>query len=105
MEQLHKRFTPVQLMAIQSQHFHDHCQSPNETVDEFAQELNKLFHKAYSNLIRGGAEAEAVGQFVLANQFKSGLCLVLKSKVVGTEENLNRVIGLMNLKDVIIVAW
>ena len=60
-EQICKRFTPVQLTAIQSQLFHDCRQSANETVDEFAQELNKLFHKTYFNLIRGGTEAEVMG--------------------------------------------
>ena len=74
-----------------------------------------------------------MGQSVLANQFISGLQPVLKSKVVGTESNLeqllvkacfeeanicelprvahprgfhdnNRVIELMNLKDIIIVG-
>ena len=92
-EQLHKHFAPVQLMAIQSQRFHDRRhQSANENVDEFAQELNKLFHKAYSNLIRGGAEAEAMGQSVLANQFILGLRPILKSKVVGTEGNLEQLL-------------
>ena len=92
-EQLRKRFTPVQLTAIQSQRFHDCRQSANETVDEFAQELDKLFHKAYFNLIRGGTEAEAMGQSVLANQFISGLQPVLKLKVVGTEGNLEQLLA------------
>ena len=72
-EQLSKRFTPVELTAIQSQHFHDRRQSTKESVDEFAQELKKLFHKAYSSLARGGSEAESMGRSVLANQFVSGL--------------------------------
>ena len=84
-KQLSKHFTPVELTAIQSQCFHDHHQTAKESVDEFAQVLKKLFHKAYSNLTRGGSEAEAMGQSVLANQFVSGLQPELKSKVVGFE--------------------
>ena len=57
-EQLRKRFTPVELTPIQSQCFHDCHQTAKESVDEFAQELKKLFHKAYSNLTRGGVEVE-----------------------------------------------
>ena len=79
MEQLRKRFTPVELTAIQSQRFHDRRQSTKESVDEFAQELKKLFRKAYFNLTKGGTEAEAMGQTVLANQFVSGLRSELKS--------------------------
>ena len=67
-------------------------------VSLFAQELNKLFHKAYFNLIRGGTEVEAMGQSVLANQFISGLQPVLKSKVVGTEGNLERLLAKARLK-------
>ena len=44
-EQLKKCFTPVELTAIQSQCFHNRHQTAKETVDEFAQELKKLFHK------------------------------------------------------------
>ena len=72
-EELTKHFTQVELTAIQSQCFHDRHKTAKESVDKFAQELKKLFHKAYSNLTRGGIEAEAMGQSVLANQFVSGL--------------------------------
>jgi hypothetical protein len=46
-----KRFTPVMLPAVQSQLFHDRQQGPKETVDEFAQDLKKLFAKAYAGVI------------------------------------------------------
>ena len=90
--QLRKRFTSVELTAIQSQCFHDHHQTAKGSVDEFAQELKKLFHKAYSNLTRGGVEAEAMGQSVLANQCVSGLRPELKSKVVGFEGNFEQLL-------------
>ena len=91
-EQLRKRFTPVELTAIQSQRFHDRRQSTKESVDEFAQELKKLFRKAYFSLTKGGTEEEAMGQTVLANQFVSGLRSELKSKVVGFEGNLEQLL-------------
>ena len=66
-EQLTKRFTPVQIRPIQSQLFHDRQQKPKETVDEYVEVLKKLFVKAYSNMARGGQEAEVIGQLVLAS--------------------------------------
>ena len=59
-DQLRKCFTPVQLTAIQSQRFHDRHQSAKEGVDEFVQDLMKLFYKACSTLTRSGTEAEAI---------------------------------------------
>ena len=71
----------MELTVIQSQNFHDCHQKVKESVNEFAQELKKLFHKAYSNLSRGGIEAEAMGMghSVHANQFVSGLQLLVKA--------------------------
>ena len=57
----------------------------NRSLDEYAEALKKLFVKAYSNLPRGGQEAETMGQSVLANQFVAGLRAALKAKVVGSE--------------------
>ena len=91
-EQLTKRFTPVQIQPIQSQLFHDRQQKPKETVDEYAEALKKLFVKAYSNLARGGQEAETMGQSVLANQFVAGLRAALKAKVVGSKGNLDQLL-------------
>ena len=82
---LQKRFTPVQLTAVQTQLFHERRQGPRESVDEFAQELRKLFSKAYSRSTRGGPEAEALGQSMLSNQFIVGLRPELKTKMVGME--------------------
>ena len=46
--------------------------------------------KAYSNLARGGQEAEIMGQLVLANQFVAALRPELKAKVVGSEGNIEQ---------------
>ena len=91
-EQLTKRFTPIQIQPIQSQLFHDRQQKPKETVDEYAEALKKLFVKAYSSLARGGQEAETMGQSVLANQFVAGLRSELKVKVVGSEGNMEQLL-------------
>ena len=84
-----RRFTPIQIKSIQSQLFHDRQQKQNETVDEYAEALRKLFSRAYSNL--SGA-TETMGQSVLANQFVAGLCPELKAKVVGAEGNMEQLL-------------
>ena len=48
--------------------------------------------KAYSNLARGGQEAEVMGQSVLANQFVAGARPELKAKVVGSEGNMEQLL-------------
>ena len=90
--ELKKRFTPVRLPAIQSQVFHERKQGPKESVDGYAQELRKLFSKAYAGIERGGPEAESLGRSVLANQFIAGLRTDLKAKVVGTEGDLDKLL-------------
>ena len=97
-KQLRKHFTPVELTAIQSQRFHDCCQSTKESVDKFAQELKKLFRNTYYSLTKGGTEAKAIGETVLANQFVSGLQLELESKVVGFEGNLEQLLVRLAVK-------
>ena len=61
-------------------------------MDDYAQALRKLFKKAYSTVLRGEPEADSMGRTVLANQFVSGLQTELKSKVVGTEGNLEQLL-------------
>ena len=38
---------PVRISAVQSSLFHDRRQKEREPVDDYAQDLRKLFHKAY----------------------------------------------------------
>ena len=87
--ELRKRFTPVQLTAIQTQLFHSRRQEAKESVDDFAQDLRKLHSRAYSTATYANPEAEKVGQMVLANQFISGLRHELQAKVVGMEGTLD----------------
>ena len=90
--ELKKRFTLVQLPAIQTQMYHDRKEGPLETVDDFAQELGKLYAKAYAAVTRGTPEAEQVGQTVLANQFVAGLRPELQTKGVGMEGGMDRLV-------------
>ena len=92
MEELVKRFTPVRLQAVQSSQFHERKQKPQESVDDYAQDLCRLFHKAYPTAQRGSRETEELGQSVLSNQFVSGLKPKLKTKVAGMEGNFEQLL-------------
>lgn len=80
---LHERFTPVRLQFVQSSRFHECKQLPNETVDNYAQDLCKLFYRAYSTAKEEGSGAEAMGWSVFACQFVGALVDKLKAKLVG----------------------
>ena len=92
-EQLSKRFTPVQIQSVQSSLFHDRKQRQGETVDTFAQELRSLFRKAYPPAQRGSEEAETMGRAVLANQFLAGLHPELKGKLAGQEGTFDQLLA------------
>ena len=82
---LEDRFTPVRIQAVQSSRFHERKQSPTESVDSYAQDLRKLYQKAYPSTRQGSKEAEAMGRSVLAYQFIAGLLPHLKAKIAGQE--------------------
>ena len=82
---LTKRFTPVQIQAVQTSLFHERRQSKRETEDSYAQGLRGLFHKAYPSAV----EAESMGRAVLASQFVSGLRPEIKAKIAGTEGSMD----------------
>lgn len=84
MSALRQQFTPVCIQSVQSSKFHERKQLPNETVANYAQELRKLFTRAYSTVQNEGGAAEAMGQSVLTYQFVAGLVYPIKSKFVGT---------------------
>ena len=54
-------------------------------MDNYAQDLRKLFHQAYASIQCDGSGAEMMGRSVLAYQFVAGLVDSLKSKLVGSE--------------------
>ena len=89
---MERRFTPIRLTAVQAQLFHTRQQQEKESVDQFAQELRKLYNLAYAGAATEGPQAERMGQTLLANQFISGLRAELKRKLIGTEGNMEELI-------------
>ena len=62
--ELRKRFTPVRIQSVESSHFHERKQGKDESVDCYAQELRRLFEKAYPQTQQGSKEAEEMGRSV-----------------------------------------
>ena len=86
------RFTPVRLQAVHSNLLHQHKQEETETVDQYAQELRKLFYRAYPKASQATGEAEGFGRSVLAYQFVAGLKRNLQSKVPGVEGDFEQLL-------------
>ena len=76
---LRSRFIPVQIQSVQSSRFHERKQGPKELVDEYAQDQQRLFHRAYAETVH----TEGVQAMGLRYQFVAGLHAGLKAKVVG----------------------
>ena len=92
MSALGTRFTPVVIPAVQTSLFHDRKQDVRETVDSYAQDLRRLFLKAYPSVQQGSKEAEELGKSVLASQFIAGLRMELKKKIAGQEGDIDSLI-------------
>ena len=90
--ELKKRFTPVRLQAVQSSQFHEKKQKSSESVDSYAQDVHRLFYKAYPLARQGNQEAEEMGKAVLASQFVSGLLPEIKRKVAGAEGSFDQLL-------------
>ena len=86
------KFTPVQIQAVQSSLFHERRQKPRESVDDYAQDLRRLFYKAYPKVQLGTQEAADIGKSVLANQFVTGLLPELKTKLAGKEGDFDELL-------------
>ncbi len=86
--ELERQFTPVQLIAIQMKQFQD----PRETVDEFAQDLRRLYSQAYASFTKGTPEAEKGGQTVLASQCVTGLHPSVQGNVAGMEGGMDQLV-------------
>ena len=89
---LKRRFTPVQFTAVHTQLFHNQLQGPGESVEQFVQDLHKLFNWAYAQATREGPQAERMGQILLANQFVAGLCPELKWKLISVDGSLEELV-------------
>ena len=90
--ELKRRFTPVHLTAVQTQLFHARVQGEKESVEQFVQDLRKLFNCAYAKATREGPQAERMGQTLLANQFVAGLRPDLKRKLIGVDGSLEELV-------------
>ena len=60
-------------------------QGRKESVDTYAQELQRLFQRAYPNAVHGNPDAHEMGQAVLSSQFVSGLTPQIKRKIAYLE--------------------
>ena len=89
---LAKRFKPVRIQSVQSGLFHERRQKPQETVEDYAQDLNRLYQRAYPQSERGSEEAERMGQTVLAYKFAAGLKPEIRVKVAGTEGSFEQLL-------------
>jgi len=78
------------LQAIHSNLFHQRKQEEGEAVNQYVQELRKLFYKAYPKANQ--ATARGFGKSVLAYQFVAGLIPVLRLKVTGVEGNFDQLL-------------
>lgn len=54
-------------------------------MDEYAQDLSRLYQKAYPQALQGTGETETMGKTVLAYQFVAGLLPNIRAKIAGTE--------------------
>ena len=58
---LSRRFKPVRIQSVQSGLFHERKQKPQESVEDYAQDMKKLYQRAYPQSERGSEEAERIG--------------------------------------------
>ena len=91
-ERLRARFTPVNIPSVQTSLFHDRKQRAGESVDEYAQDLQQLFLKAYPRVQQGSSEAEQLGKSVLASQFVAGLRGNIKLKLAGSDGDFDHLL-------------
>ena len=89
---LNTRSTPVRLTAVQTQLFHNRQQQPQESVEQSAQELQKLYNLVYIGAASEGPQAEGMGRTLLANQFVTGLRPELKRKLIGVDGSLEELV-------------
>ena len=61
-------------------------------MDQYAQELHKLFYKAYPRENQASEQAEEFGRSVLAYQFTTGLLPTLRSKGAGVEGSFEQLL-------------
>ena len=82
-----QRFTPVRIQSVQSQLFHSRRQKVNEKVEDYAQDLSRLYQKAYIQANQSSQETETMGKAVLVYQF---VLPEIQVKVAGIEETFDQ---------------
>ena len=95
---LKQRFTPIRIQAVQSSRFHERKQGPKESVDSYAQDLRRLFNRAYSSVSASG-DGDQMRQSVLAYQFVAGLRSELKAKLVGREGTFEQLLEVARFEE------
>ena len=86
---LKQRFAPVRIQSVQSELFHSRKQQVQEKVDEYAQDLSRLYQKAYPQALQGTGEAEIMAKTVLAYQFVAGLLPKYERRLLEQREHLS----------------
>ena len=74
-------FTPIRIGAVRSRLLYDRQQKEREYVDDYAQDLRKLFYKAYPQTLQGTTDLENISKSILCNQFVAELPPDIKIKV------------------------
>jgi len=87
-----QRFTPVRIQSVQSGLFHSRRQKVNERVDDYVQDLNRLYQMAYTQTSQGSQEPETMGKTVLAYQFVSRFLPEIQVKVAGIEGTFDQLL-------------
>ena len=98
MAALTERFKPIRIKSVLSGLFHERKQV-KESVEEYAQDLNRLYQRAYPHSERGSADAEKMGQTVLAYQFVAGLKPEIRLKVAGHEGSFEQLLMKARLEE------
>ena len=80
-----KRFIPVRIQALEWSTFHERKQGKKESVDAYAQELQRLFKTAYPSAVTGNGDAQEMGQAILSSQSFGGLVPEIKRKIAYLE--------------------
>lgn len=96
---LTKRFKPIRIKPVLSGLFHERKQQPKESVEDYAQDLNRLYLRAYPPAERGSEDAERMGQTVLTYQFVAGLKPELRLKVAGNDGTFEQLLMRARLEE------
>ena len=96
---LKERFRVVKLQEVQSTLFAEHHQREGKSVDDYGQDLKKLFHEAYP-------EAEdKTGKLMLSAHFVAGLKPGIKKDLSGMTGDLEELLAKACLREAKLKEW